>query len=85
MAGEKIHTENERSKLIGRRQELQEQSRQRCDKLQETIAVLNNELQKAQSKEKEYARQQIEQVMERSARKEEWKTAGTDWWKNSVS
>lgn len=69
----KIHTENERSKLIGRRQELQEQSRQRCDKLQETIAVLNNELQKAQSKEKEYARQQIEQVMERSARKEEWK------------
>ena len=69
----KEHTENERGKLIGRRQELQEQSRQRCDKLQETIAVLNNELQKAQSKEKEYARQQIEQVMERSARKEEWK------------
>lgn len=69
----KLHAENERGKLLARRQELQEQSRQRCDKLQETLAVLNNELQKAQKKEKEYARQQIEQVMERSARKEEWK------------
>ena len=65
----KIYAENERGKLIARRQELQEQSRQRCDKLQETLAVLNNELQKAQKKD----RQQIEQVMERSARKEEWK------------
>ena len=34
---------------------------------------MNNELQKAQQKEKEYARRQIEEIMERSARKEEWK------------
>ena len=69
----KQHAESERNKLITRRQELQEQSHHRCDKLQETLAVLNNELQKAQKKEKDYARQQIEQVMERSSRKEEWK------------
>lgn len=73
MARKKQHAESERNKLITRRQELQEQSRHRCDKLQETLAVLNNELQKAQKKEKDYARQQIEQVMERSSRKEEWK------------
>lgn len=84
MARKKQHAESERNKLITRRQELQEQSRHRCDKLQETLAVLNNELQKAQKKEKDYARQQIEQVMERSSRKEEWKTAATDYWKNSV-
>ena len=41
--------------------------------MQEALAILNNELQKAQQKEKEYARRQIEEIMERSARKEEWK------------
>ena len=41
--------------------------------MQEALAILNNELQKAQQKEKEYARRQIEEIRERSARKEEWK------------
>ena len=70
---QKHQSEKARTALLNRRQELQEQSRQRCDKMQEALAILNNELQKAQQKEKEYARRQIEEIMERSARKEEWK------------
>ena len=68
---QKHQAEKARTALLARRQELQEQSRQRCDKMQEALAILNNELQKAQ--QKEYARRQIEEIMERSARKEEWK------------
>ena len=33
---------------------MQDQSQQQCNQLQEKLAVLNNELQKAQKKEKEY-------------------------------
>lgn len=69
----KKETETARATLLTRRQELQEQSRQRTDRMQEEMAVLNNELQKALQKENEYARQQLDQLIERSARKEEWK------------
>ena len=69
----KRKAETERNGFIARRTMLQEQSRQRCDKMQEELAVLNNELQKAVKKEEEYAVQQIGSVIERSARKDEWK------------
>lgn len=69
----KKDAEGERAILLAKRQDVQEQSRQRSDKLQETIAILNNELQKAQQKEKEYANQQIEQTIERVGKEEEWK------------
>lgn len=59
--------------LIRRKQELQDESRKRSDKLQETLAVLNNELQKALAKEKDYKQKNIEETIERSSKKEEWK------------
>lgn len=69
----KKEAEAARATLLTRRQELQDQSRRRTDRLQEEIAVLNNELQKAVKKEKEYADLQMDRIMERTARKEEWK------------
>ena len=60
-------------KLIRRKQELQDESRKRSDKLQEALAVLNNELQKALGKEKDYQNKNIEEIIERSSKKEEWK------------
>ena len=71
--GKRQKAETERDGFVRRRQEIQEQSRQRCDKMQEGLAVLNNELQKALKKQEEYELQQIESVIERSARKDEWK------------
>ena len=56
-----------------RKQELQDESRKRSDKLQEALAVLNNELQKALGKEKDYQKKNIEEIIERSSKKEEWK------------
>lgn len=60
-------------KLIRQKQELQDESRKRSDKLQEALAVLNNELQKALGKEKDYQNKNIEEIIERSSKKEEWK------------
>ena len=62
-----------KGKLIRRKQELQDESRKRSDKLQEALAVLNNELQKALGKEKDYQKKNIEEIIERSSKKEEWK------------
>ena len=66
-------TEADKGVLIRKKQELQEESRKRCDKLQEALAVLNNELQKALDKEKDYQKKNIEEIIERSSKKEEWK------------
>lgn len=63
----------DKGKLIRRKQELQDESRKRSDKLQEALAVLNNELQKALGKEKDYQNKNIEEIIERSSKKEEWK------------
>lgn len=68
----KQETENGRNVLTGKVQELQEQSKKRCDAYQETLAVLKNELKKAQDKEKEYDRKNIGRIIERSSHKEEW-------------
>lgn len=69
---EKQHkAEGERGLLIHRKQELQDQSRGRCEKLQDSLAVLNNELQKARKKEKEYEHHNIQNLIERSAKQEE--------------
>lgn len=68
----KQEAENERNILLGKIQELQEQSRKRCDTFQEILAVLKNELAKARNKEKEYALKKMEEVTERSSHKEEW-------------
>ncbi len=62
-----------KGKLMRRKQELQDESRKRSDKLQEALAVLNNELQKALGKEKDYQKKNIEEIIERSSKKEEWK------------
>ena len=62
-----------KGKLMCRKQELQDESRKRSDKLQEALAVLNNELQKALGKEKDYQKKNIEEIIERSSKKEEWK------------
>ena len=62
-----------RNEFITHKTELQELSRQRCDKMQEELAVLNNEIQKAAKKEEEYALLQVETIIERSAKKDEWK------------
>lgn len=64
--------EAEKNKQLAQKQQLQEQSQQQCNQLQEQLAVLNNELQKAQKKEKEYKDLRIEDIIERSAKKEEW-------------
>ena len=69
----KQQAETERGRFIARRQELQEQSRRRSDKMQEELAVLNNELQKALKKQEEYELLQIEPAIERAAREDEWK------------
>lgn len=66
-------SESDRQVLLRRKQELQEASRVKCDKLQEELAVLNSELKKALDKEKDYRSQDIGKIMERSARKEELK------------
>ena len=66
-------TDAAKGKLIRRKQELQDESRKRSDKLQEALAVLNNELQKALGKEKDYQNKNIEEIIERSSKKEEWK------------
>lgn len=66
-------TDADKRKLIRRKQELQDESRKRSDKLQEALAVLNNELQKALGKEKDYQNKNIEEIIERSSKKEEWK------------
>ena len=66
-------TDADKGKLIRRKQELQDESRKRSDKLQEALAVLNNELQKALGKEKDYQNKNIEEIIERSSKKEEWK------------
>ena len=66
-------TDADKEKLIRRKQELQDESRKRSDKLQEALAVLNNELQKALGKEKDYQNKNIEEIIERSSKKEEWK------------
>lgn len=65
--------EAEKGQLLRKRQELQDESRKRCDKLQEALAVLNNELQKALAKEKDYQKKHIEEIIGRSSKKEEWK------------
>ena len=69
----KDRTDADKGKLIRRKQELQDESRKRSDKLQEALAVLNNELQKALGKEKDYQNKNIEEIIERSSKKEEWK------------
>lgn len=69
----KKQAENDRHIILARRMELQEQSKKKCDRLQEVLAVVNNELQKASQKEKEYDQLNISQIAERSAKKEEWK------------
>ena len=66
-------TDAGKGKLMCRKQELQDESRKRSDKLQEALAVLNNELQKALGKEKDYQNKNIEEIIERSSKKEEWK------------
>lgn len=66
-------TDADKGNLIRRKQELQDESRKRSDKLQEALAVLNNELQKALGKEKDYQNKNIEEIIERSSKKEEWK------------
>lgn len=63
--------EAERELIVRRKQELQEQSRQRCQKLQDSLAILNNDLQKALKKEKEYEHHNIQNLIERSAKQEE--------------
>ena len=67
------HADAGKGKLMRRKQELQDESRKRSDKLQEALAVLNNELQKALGKEKDYQKKNIEEIIERSSKKEEWK------------
>ena len=62
-------TDADKGKLIRRKQELQDESRKRSDKLQEALAVLNNELQKALGKEKDYQNKNIEEIIERSSKK----------------
>ena len=64
-------SEAEHGLLLQRKQELQEQSRQRCQKLQNSLAILNNDLQKARKKEKEYEHHNIQNLIERSAKQEE--------------
>lgn len=81
----KKQAENDRHIVLAHRMELQEQSKKKCDRLQEVLAVVNNELQKASQKEKEYDQLNISQIAERSAKKEEWKTASRDCRKSSAS
>ena len=69
----KKEAETARGKLLARRQELQEQSRQQTDRIQQEIAVLDNELRKAGQKEETYAGLRMDHIAERAARKEEWK------------
>lgn len=64
-------SEAERGLLLQRKQELQEQSHQRCQKLQNSLTILNNDLQKARKKEKEYEHHNIQNLIERSAKQEE--------------
>lgn len=66
--------ETGKAQLSARKQALQEESQQRCEKLQETLAILTNDLQKAEKKAQEYARIRIEEIMERSAKKDEWES-----------
>lgn len=65
--------EREKSQRVHRKMELQEESRRRSDQLQEQLAVRNNELKKALAKEKDYSQQHMDEIIERSARKDEWK------------
>lgn len=65
--------EAERQGLIRKKQELQEASKLKCGKLQEELAILNSELNKAIAKEKDYQKQHIGQIAERSVKKEELK------------
>ena len=53
--------------------ELQNESRQRCEKIQEELTIVSNDLKKAVLKEKEYEEHHIKEVMERSAKEMEWK------------
>ena len=53
--------------------ELQNESRQRCEKIQEELTIVSNDLKKAVLKEKEYEEHHIQEVMERSAKEMEWK------------
>ena len=69
----KRKAETARDRIAGQKQELLERSRQRCGKMQEELAILDNELQKALKKEEDYRMQKIETVIERSMREEEWK------------
>ena len=48
-------------------------SRQRCEKIQEELTIVSNDLKKAVLKEKEYEEHHIQEVMERSAKEMEWK------------
>lgn len=66
--------EAEQTQLTSRKQALQEESRQRCGKLQETLAVLTSDLQKAEKKAQEYIRMHIEETIERAAKKDEWES-----------
>ncbi len=70
--GRRQQAEEQRKALTGRRQALQEASRQRCERLQERLAILNNDLQKARAKADEYSGRHVEKLMERAAKKEEW-------------
>lgn len=53
--------------------ELINESRQHCEKIQEELTIVSNDLKKAIQKEKEYEEYRIEEVMERSAKETEWK------------
>lgn len=53
--------------------ELQNESRQRCEKIQEELTIVSNDLKKAIQKEKEYEEHRIQEVIERSARETELK------------
>ena len=48
--------------------ELQNESRQRCEKIQEELTIVSNDLKKAVLKEKEYEEHHIQDVLERSAK-----------------
>lgn len=53
--------------------ELQNESRQRCEKIQEELTIVSNDLKKAIQKENEYEEHHIQEVIKRSAKETEWK------------
>lgn len=53
--------------------ELQNESGHRCEKIQEELTIVSNDLKKAIQKEQEYESFRIEEIIERSIKETEWK------------